>query len=708
MTRRKVLKLGMVGAPMASVLAGVVAHSAHAEQPASAAEDQGGGTGDRIEKAFVCFRIGAPIWLNEARFNELLALFDRYRGVTEEITLFTSETHPPLPLEVLLERAPILQARMEAARGRGYRSGINVLATIGHHEENLANSLSGAYTPMTDVSGRVCRGSFCPNDDRLRAYIVQVYQAMANARPDYIWLDDDIRLWGHMPIAACCFCDICVERFGQRVGRSFTRDSLRDALSSGPMPDKLRMRRAFLEHNRDTLSDLFSLIEKTVHDVAPGMPLGFMTGDRFYEGYDFDTWAEVLAGSQRSTVMWRPGGGTYRDERLADITDKAHDIGRQTALLPAYVRCIQSEIESFPYQRLKKSRHATALEAAGYIAAGCTGTAFNVLSQYDEPLDEYEPLVAHLREGRGFLDLLARTLGRAPAVGVHSGWVKDTYAAQNPDGGWFGGPGAPRHCNEIWATGLPAAYTADHASVTALSGDQVLALSEDEILAALTKGVYLDGPALNRLNELGCGALTGFEVAEVRHEDCIEELTDHPLNGAFRGRRRNGRQSFWKCPAFLFRPTADGTHALSRCVDYTYRESAPCCVGVYENDEGGRVCVAGYYPWEQLQNLSKSEQLKAIMRWLSRDTLPAYVASFHRMNLWVRRPREETIAVALLNASLDPAPDIELLVRTENDVIQMTDMHGTETEVKAHGVDGAYRRFALPAVPPWEMALAVV
>ena len=702
--------MGMVSFPAASVWAEMVAGAAaNAEQPVAPLEaSAAAAAGDGIEKAFVCFRIGAPIWLNEARFTELLELLDRHQGVTDEITLFTSETHPPLPLAVILERAPILKARMEAARARGYRSGINVLATLGHHEENLPNSLSGDYTPMTDPAGGVCRGTLCPNDDRLRAYIAQVYEAVANAKPDYIWIDDDVRLWGHAPISAGCFCDTCVQRFAKRVGQPFTRDSLREALSSGALPDKLRLRRAFLQHNRETIGDLFRLIEKTVHTVAPGLPLGFMTGDRFYEGYDFDTWAEILAGPRRSVVLWRPGGGTYRDERLADITDKAHDIGRQVALLPRHVQCIESEVESFPYQRLKKSGHATALEAAAYIASGCTGTAFNVLSQYDEPLDEYRPLVARLQEARPFLNLLARTLGRAPSAGIHSGWVKDTYAAQSPDGAWFVGPGAPSHCNEIWATGLPAAYAAPQASVTAWSGDQVLALTSDEIRAALSKGVYLDGPALARLNEMGYGALTGFQVDGVRHMDCIEELTDHPLNGAFSGRRRNGRQSFWKCPAYLFRPTAEGTQALSRCVDYTYRETAPCCFGVYENGEGGRVCVAGYYPWDQLQNLSKSTQLKAIMRWLSKDTLPAYVASFHRMNLWVRQPSAGTIAIALLNSYLDPAQGVELLVRTGNDLMRVTDMSGLETLVKADRSDDLYRRFALPAILPWETALALV
>ncbi len=700
LTRRGVLKMGMMGGPLASLFAGFP-FSARASAGEGGPETPPSG----IEKAFVCFRIGTPISLNETRFHELLDLFERYRGVTDEITLFTSESHPPLPLEVMLERIAVLETRMATARARGYRTGINILATIGHHEENLPHSLSGDFTPMTDIGGGVCRGSFCPNDERLRDYIRQVYEALAKAQPDYIWIDDDVRLYGHMPIGATCFCDTCIALFGQRAGKTFTRESLQAALSSGSVAGKLELRREYLAHNRETLGRLFALIEETVHAIQPGLPLGFMTGDRFFEGYDFDTWADVLSGPGRVEVLWRPGGGTYTDDRMAGITDKAHDIGRQTALLPGYVKCIESELESFPYQRLKKSAHSTFLEAAAYIASGCTGTAFNVLSMYDEPLDEYEPLVKHLRAGRPFLDLLARTLGRAPSAGIHSGWVKDTYAAQNVDGAWFGGPGAPGHCNELWSTGLPAAYTAANASVTALSGEQVMAYTESELETLLSGALYLDGPALDRLNALGYGALTGFETAEVRHEDCIEEMLEHPLNGVFAGRHRNGRQSFWKCPAHFLRPTSEGAQALSRCVDYTYTETGPCCLGIFENSRGGRVCVEGYYPWQQIQNLCKSAQVKAVMRWLSRETLPAYIASFHRMNLWVRPADGTTTAIALLNAYMDPAEDAILLVRTQSESLRVTDMGGMESEVKAGAADGPYRAFVLPVIAPWEMVL---
>lgn len=339
----------------------------------------------KIEKAFISFRIGVPLWTSEKRCNELFDLFDKYKGVTDEITFFTSETHPPIPLDVFRYRAGIFKERMERARKRGYKTGINILSTIGHHNENLDNSLKGNYTFMTNIDGEVCHGSFCPNDEHMQEYIRSIYQLTTRANPDYIWIDDDIR-FGHMPIGNGCFCDNCRNIFEKETGTKYTRESLKKALNEGSAKEKLKIRDAWLQHNRNTISRLFTLIEKTVHEINPAMTLGFMTGDRFFEGYDFDNWAKTLSGPNHSRVIWRPGGGYYNDNNTSELVGKSHDIGRQVSVLPEEVISIQSEIENFPYQRLKKAANIVVLEACSHIAAGCTGAAFNVLSMYDEPL----------------------------------------------------------------------------------------------------------------------------------------------------------------------------------------------------------------------------------------------------------------------------------------------------------------------------------
>jgi len=666
----------------------------------------------RIDKAFISFRIGAPTWLPDARFEELMALFEKYKGVTDEVTFFTSETHPCLPLPVIRKRAELLARRMDQARARGYRAGINLLATIGHHNENLPNSLAGDYTPMTDIEGNVCLGSRCPNDENMRAYVREVYRALAQARPDYIWIDDDVRLFGHMPITAGCFCDTCLAIYEKESGEKHTRQTIQAAFNTGTLEEKLGNRKRWLEHNRKTIGRLFELIERTVHAVDPALPLGFMTGERYFEGYDFDTWAGILAGSGKAEVMWRPGGGFYSDEKPAGLIEKSHEIGRQVAMLPGTVVSIQSEIENFPYQRLKKAARVTALEAASHIAAGCTGAAFNVLSMYDEPLDEYEPLVAALRQARPFYDRMAETLGRNPPRGLWAARSKDSFAAAGLEPGWPDRPSwgaAVANTAGLHELGLPAAYDLDHAQVTALTADAALALTDAELRTILSRGVYLDGPALTRLNAMGYGEYTGFSVVRYHDKDSVEELLPHDLNRPFAGRLRDNRQSFawWNVPAAELKPESPAARPLSRLIDYGKKEVAACASGVFENRLGGRVYVSGYFPWTYLQNLSKASQLKTVCRWLSRDALPAYVASYHKINLWVRDAGGGRLAAAILNATLDTADNAALMLRTDRECVDVHAMEGGKTTIPATGSDGPYKEFRLPPVAGWNMVLVV-
>lgn len=673
--------------------------SASSSQPADT-------TNSEIEKAFISFRIGVPLWASESRFNELLDLFGKHKGVTDEITFFTSSTHAPLPLDVFEQRAGILKNRMEQARKMGYKTGINILTTIGHHEEDLENSLKGNYTPMTNIDGEICRGSFCPNDENMQEYISSIYQLTARANPDYIWIDDDIR-FGHMPIGNGCFCDNCLAVFEKENGTKYTRESLKKALNEGPAEEKLKIRQAWLQHNRNTISHLFELIEKTVHEIHPSMPLGFMTGDRFYEGYDFDNWAKILAGPNHVPVFWRPGGGYYDDGSTRDLAGKSHDIGRQVSVLPPEVVSIQSEIENFPYQRLKKAANIVTLEACSHIAAGCTGAAFNVLSMYDEPLDEFEPLIARLHEMRPFFDLLAVSLGRSPLAGVQTFWNKDSYITGKLDGGNWTSSGNPLVSHDLYQIGLPACYSNGEAKVTILGKDNVFALPREKIEELLSGGVYMDAGTLHQLNEMGFGELTGFEVAASETVDRIEKFTNHPLNGEFAGRERDNRQSFWKSTAWTLKKTNENAQVLSSLVDYTGNVVSACTSGVYENKLGGRICVAGYYPWSFMENLSKSSQMKAVFRWVSKDSLPAYIESFHKINLWVREPQNGRIALAFSNSSFDSAKDVILMLRTESESVKCIDMECREIVVRSSGNDGPYRKFVLPEVGPWQMRLVI-
>ncbi len=663
--------------------------------------------GKQINKAFVSFRISTLQWLGDKQFEGLLSLFEKYKGVTDEITFFLSVAHSPANLDYIRTSCEVLARRMERCRQLGYSTGINILCTTGHHEENLAHMHKGDYHNLTNLAGEVSRGTYCSRDQKYREeYIKPLYEYMSKARPDYIWIDDDVRLMGHLPIMETCFCDNCIKLFSQQAGKDYARESLKEAFDSSDESKKLESRKAWLDFNRQTITSLLEFIERTVHAASRDISLGFMDGARFYEGLGLDEWARALGSETRDDVMWRPGAGTYSEDFPSEIFSKAHTMGLEGAMLPQSVSVIESELESFPYPRLAKSEQYTALEADVYTAAGCTGTAFNVLTMGDESLDDYDGLVKKLKANRPFLDLVAKSFGRNTRRGIFGGHDRYSFAVKNFDKGWFdSGWAIPGFGNafQLYMAGLPVAYSLEGATATTLTGDCVLALSKDQLLKILSGGVYMDGAALERLNSMGYSHLTGFTIKSVRERDTIERLSSHAINGASENFLRDARQSFWHISAYSLEPSA-GAEILSYPVDYTYEKIDECCSGIFENELGGRVFVAGYCPWEHLYFGPKMLQLKNVFRWLSRDTLNAYIASYHRISMWDSLVDGKHVT-ALVNGYLDTAENVELLLKSDSAEFEITNMYNESFSTQGAELANGYQRILIQAIAPWHMVL---
>ncbi|MCE5309200.1 MAG: hypothetical protein LLG20_16285 [Acidobacteriales bacterium] len=660
------------------------------------------GAAAKSGNSLVSFRIGTALWLTDERFQDLMHYFGRFPGMADELAFFTSETHPPLPLEVMEQRAERLAKLMPQVRKLGMRAGINVLATMGHHAENLPNSLAAPWQRVMDIHGRISAGSFCPAQPELVDYARKVYAAMAKASPDFIWLDDDIRLAGHGPVTLTCFCDRCLANFSRETRREFTRETLPAVFDSGTLEERMRWRARWLEHNRATIDNLFREIEQAVHALKPGLTLGFMTGDRFWEGYGFARWTRTLSGPGHAPVMWRPGGGFYSDERPIDLVGKAHDVGRQVAALPPDVTVIQSELENFPYQRLRKAAHTTVVEASAHMAAGTTGTAFNVLNMRPDPLDEYLPLGARISATRPFYELLRRELGRSRTEGLWPAWNSELIKAVNPDGKWLDGGRLPlAEPYTLGEIGIPICYDFAGRSATALSRTAPLAFTREQLQEIFASGVLMDVDAWQTMERLGLAGWTGVRAVKGYDVDVHEELSKHPLNGRFAGWSRDCRQSFWKERAWALEPASEKTAALALLRDYGEKELGTGMTA-FENELGGRVVVMGYYPWTQVHSLAKSSQMKAIVEWASNGRVPAMVESYSRISMWCRSTPNGKRAIVLLNTSLDPAEPVELRVKAPGTAYMLHPMSGPARPVKALA-----GRIRLPRLEPWNIYLLV-
>jgi hypothetical protein len=650
-------------------------------------------------RAVVSLRVSPNLWMPAERRAELLELLRQRRDTIEEVAFFTSFTHAVLPWETLEQRAELLKAVIPEFKKLGLRTGINHLCTIGHLDENLAHSLDEPWQKITDVNGTVARGCYCPLDPRFQDFTRRCYQALAEADPDFIWIDDDVRMGYHPPAVSSCFCDLCLARFGEETGEAWTRERAARVIY-GKAPEFSReVRSQWAAHNRRIINEVFTLVRGAVDAVDPTLVLGFMPTDQLYETMDYPGWSRILAGSRQLPVKWRPGGGFYTDDRPLDALRKAHLMGRTAAAIPVGDTDIQQEHENFPYQKLKKSETVFMAETAMAMGAGCTGVALNVMGISPHPFDEYLPYFDRVRESKPFLDRLAAAVGRRPAEGV--------WPAFTADKTWAAGDADTLSClTELAEIGLPPAYSRGNAKVHLLSGDAVHAFSRAELEALLSTAVLLDGPALQQLQALGLGDLVGFEIAGSRDRDTIERFTADPLNGSHADWWRDCRPSFGSTRAFILRATNPRSRSLAELIDFQEQSSGPV-MGVSENRLGGRVAVLGYYPWTSLQNLSKSTQLKRVVRWLSQDTLPGYVASFHKLALWIRHTDDGRPTVVLVNISADAVENATLMLRTSAVGATLTDMRCREIPLPATERDGVYARFVLPRLAPWEAALVI-
>lgn len=655
-----------------------------------------------MKKHLHLLRVAYENWFYEDRFGDLIDILAKYDTGITRIALFSSAVHSPLTIEETRRRAAVMKERMKALRLFGYSAGINILATIGHHAEDIGNSINGPYRTMVNCKGEKAECVFCMNDEKYRKeYIAVIYRIFAEAEPDFIWIDDDIRL-AHWPIGYGCFCDKCIDIFNSENGLSYTREDLCEKLENGD----IKLCRLWLDHNSSGICRVFETAARAVRDVNSGITLGFMTGERYTEGYDFSRWADVLSEHGKYEIMWRPGGGAYTDRVIDELVEKSEQEGRQNAYLPFYVKESLSEIENFPYNLIKKSPTSTVFEAALSMTVGCTGAAFNVLpSETLEPIGMIEPHLSAIAEWKHFFEILQKeTSGKRP-VGIHTGWRPDSQASVpfiTGDGGKYG-----VFAREMFSFGLPECYRDDCADVYMITGQAAAVMSDKEIKKMLSAGVYLDTEALELLTQRGFAEYLGFQKGIEIPADAREMYLDIDFNDGISGGIRNCRQVFNKGDSFSAIPKSEKCVVLSSITDYHGNTLADCCTGLFENALGGRICIGGYYPFSWVSDYRKTVQLKRIFSWLSKDALPSRVENYLRIrNITLKG--DTGCCVTLFNPTNDIQRDVKVWVHTDKKKAGMTAVFEDTKEIISSGSADGYELFEIPEIIPYGGVILVL
>lgn len=641
-------------------------------------------------------RVGVGQWMEEENFSELIRILKKYPAGIGRVSLFANEVHTPMKLDAMKKRAAIMKERIAVLQAEGFAAGVNILSTIGHHNDFNDNSFIGDYHHMTNDMGEVCQGSYCMNDDRyLHDYVKPLYEIIASTGAEHIWIDDDIR-FGHLPIGNGCFCDCCIRSFNETNSTSFTRDSLRDALDTGD----IELRKKWHSFGAMRVAKILRLIGNAVRSVDPTIKAGFMTGERCFEGYDFYGWSEALSDGGKYEIMWRPGGGAYCDYNFDEIIAKSEQIGRQNANLPSYVTVINSEQENYPYQSIRKTPTSTALESAMMMTVGCTGSALNILP---DPITDAEKYLKAVDKLMPFYRLLSeKTAGRQPS-GICAGWRGDDVVSV-PTNRWShsGGSMYSEFAREIFDFGLPQCFKTANASVRIMRGNFAAAWTDAEITKLLSGGVMLDADAVEYLVSRGFTDLIGTtKGAYHKGDESAEVYLEHPINEGFFGKTRSaGFLNSREASGIV--PVSDRSEIISALISSDGTD--PCSLALYENDLGGRVVSAGFSPFAYIGDRYKSTQLKRIFRRLSGNTLPSYVETFCRIRNHTFVDGDK-ITVALINPTNEDLEEVRVAIRSDKRSAKVWNQDCIEKNIPSEEGENGYRVVTVPSVPAYEITL---
>ncbi len=338
----------------------------------------------------------------------------------------------------------------------------------------------------------------CPLDVPFQTYVGDAIRHLAALKPAFIMIDDDFRL---LTGRNGCYCPLHLAEIGERLGRTFTRESLLDTLRTDAAAAQ-----AYDTLLEDSLIQLAKVIRKCINEVDPSIPGSFCTctGDIRHAG----AIARTLAGEGHPRVV-RINNARYLKPEMRSFSRRMYDGAGQIAALDDDI-IILAETDTCPHNRYSTGANLLHSHYTGSILEGCHGakhwitycSAFQPASgtAYRTVLTKYH----------GFY----QTLFEAVQNSVPSGYV----AAALPNTPFFNTApdrGGSVLSGKTWGDplgvfGLPCNYAKMPNLPAMMTGADVELFLENDVWQLLTNGLVLEGLAAEKLCQRGFAAEIGI------------------------------------------------------------------------------------------------------------------------------------------------------------------------------------------------------
>ena len=510
--------------------------------------------------------------------------------------------------------------------------GVLLQSTLGHGGYwNKTTDTSLAGQKMINADGTQDH-RFCPFEKNFIDYITEAVSHLAELKPEFMIIDDDLRIPGKR-----CFCPEHIRRINQITGRNFSRKSLAAHLENAPAHD--RIAQIFYQLNIESAGNVAKAVRRAIDKYDKSVSCGYCIA-----APQFETAVEVLKHAGGSDPMFlRLSNSYYLENAIKLQADKDLLTAFQTINYAKLLNIpLIDESDTCPQDRFSKSARTMNLHIVSGILHGCRGgklwfdnSAVNVCDEFEKTFAEYHGLYRELAE-------LMKQYTPDSAVTHIPPFEREPYPAFGHNfhlkGDW--------NKNVFGKIGLPVSYADMQFKGThLLAGSQVDHYTDEELCAMLKEKVIIDGRAAIKLTERGFAEKIGVHAVPGKVKANNEKILDNGIVCRFSSADNYAE----------FRP-AKSAEILSR-ICYNQQELLPGSV-FFQNAAGGKIVtisldIEKVVPMNLL-NPGRKIFFTDILEKL--DAAPAVITAFQDSKLMCGILKDGRMMWSIINYSYDPLP----------------------------------------------------
>ncbi|NRA39103.1 MAG: hypothetical protein HRU15_13245, partial [Planctomycetes bacterium] len=413
-------------------------------------------------------------------------------------------------------------------------------------------------------------------------------------------------------------------------------------------------------------------------------------------GGDYSEMYKAFSGAQNQAVVSRPGGGSYDDHAPRNMLNKAIRISRQVARLPDNCQTACAEIENFPHHILGKTPRGTAIESTIYLAHGVDSLSYAMICSSLESIDSYQQHFQCLGKWKPFWNFFRGILQDTVPAGVDP-YLSSQHAQQCP--GIIDNPIDWRrvHMHDVYGIselGISLSPDSSQSRCAVLNAAAAAGISQEEFTTLCQGGLIMCAEAMLVLIEKGFATDLGISIQQ--HQGNGKELfTDHQFNHGL-------DTQFWQ--PFFGHSTAYEVHCADGEALATYADNAAPSSLIVETDTM-RLAILGNGPWELWANGARQLQLHRAIDWCANASMPVVLQNAAQVHFIARcNAAGQTVAVFMVNITIDYSPEISLLVRNAHGShVHMINPEATQSTCLSNNFNQDSDTLTLPSLAPWSV-----